>query len=302
MSSNGLSIAEFIVLKPPSCLSELESLTGRLNVDFAGREGMLGVSRDRGSAHLRAGIVAVSFDHRWDMHHQDPYKPRDLVFERVMYTLDAPYADVRNVLSKRFRGRAIASPRGRCTEFGPFYLHAAAPDADLATFTWESARPEWAHPPADAAARGALLQELVPALLATTTARDALAQLGGLLAPAGAKATEPAEGGFVLRFEPALALQPMLEAFGWRDAIAYSSDVHMVTWRVRPNAMPSRPANALVGAWDVTPRLTGWPKGEAGSDLPALPPQGPPEYRLATCVTEVAEIRVVPALRRAGGA
>jgi hypothetical protein len=115
---------EWLLQAPPSCLSELEQLVGRLDVDFAGDEGYGRVFRPDprtvGRARVREDITFLSAGFYFDMHHETGRRPRDMRLRDLKLDLDVGHATLARMLEQRFGpGRAVAAGgRGLCRARG----------------------------------------------------------------------------------------------------------------------------------------------------------------------------------------
>jgi hypothetical protein len=301
-------LAERLIDSPPRVLSELEALTGSLDVDFVGMEGYGAFDRANDSwpnprsVHpLVPGLTRVAVIFVFDPYHQDPRRPRDVTFSSVTYTLGLPPAELRALLADRGAGRPVTSTRGR-----PQLEHAAPDGAffyisteDRSWLRWEHARPEWAQPRVADEARNAVLARLVDAGKAEATEAGILSRIEGDAASVGAEITSPyvfapdgRSSGVALAFRPELTVAMVAHAFGWSEPVATSADVHQTSWSMGPReAMRAPPWRPRLGVWVVEATLSGRPRGPWRAELPELEAAGPsPTYDVRASVTGVRTI------------
>jgi len=284
-------IAEF----PPTSLSTLEYWFGPLEVDFAGGEGMGFMLRPstptRGQLRLDVRYLSASF---WfDMHHEDPYRARDMRLRSFSAGLAAPHATVRRLLEERHGPmREIATDKGPVLECGAWFYLRAQPDG-AAHLVYETERPEWAMPAPMPDAREHLVVALFDRLVCDTTLDPIIAAIEPLVAQASADLNTINDGVVYLTFRPGLPLATVLDVFRWDIPVASSGDVHMSSWSVypyRPGVVWSEPH---VGPWFVEVALDGWPRGPGGAELPQIDRAGPsPQYDVRGCENKVFSIGV----------
>jgi hypothetical protein len=306
-----LALAQRILQAPPSTLSTLEALVGPLEVNFAGGEAVIGLffrppirAFNFLSRSVAPGLESLSVRHAWDMHHEDPYRHRDLGLTEVKYTLAVPSSDLEALLTQTFGpGRTFTHPKQSESwlEYGPFYLRTEP--TRTGELVWHAIRPEWAVPRVDASVRRALLGCLVEALLAETTETAVFARLEPHLAVSGAKAEYPVtrhrngiRSSISLVFTPLLSLHDMLDVFGWKHAVAHATSTHKDSWAVLPDVHHTA-TGCHIGTWGVRATFYGWPHGPNGEDLPQAPRHRVRYYdlfELAHCDNDIAHMTLVP--------
>ena len=249
-------------------LSELEAIVGSLKVDFGGREGMGHLSRPTleetvaNASSLPAGLVGVSVNAWFDIHHEEPKRPRDLRFRSVVYRFDATPSDLARVIESVHETPRVIDHGGMCFEYtaghrGLLYLPIA--DTPAAQLEWHETRPDWAYPRVPDDARRTLLAHLIAALTVSDTPEQVAARVRSAIAAGGA-AIDTYGDTVWLKLNPSLPLAVVLQAFGWADPLAYSGDVHQQQWTVIPAETLRRNAgDPTIGRWRVDVRLTGRP-------------------------------------------
>ena len=270
---------EHILRYPPSCLSELEYSVGQLEVDFAGVEGQGLVTRPEPASQRRGGvrndITYLSAKFRWDMHHQDPRRPRDMQLQSFVLDVDTGHVTVARLLDQQFgSGRSVGTGEAMHVEYGTWFYLQSRPDAS-ARLAWEHARPEWALDPIAPEARESFLTALIDRLICDTTIASLVAALEPQLAGAGAELHQ--QGGSIeIAFRPGLPLGLVVESFHWEMPVASSGDVHMSSWQVAPFSVTHEPPwRPVVGRWRIEAYLDGWPRGDNGTPLPEVGRIGP---------------------------
>ena len=296
MTSPALEFAARIVKRPPVRLSELETLVGALSVDFAGSEGMGHLWRDASS--LPEGLLGLSVEAWFDVHHEDPRRPRDLGFRAVAYDFDATPAELARVVEPVWGTPRVIEHSGTWFEYplgnrvarwigadyGLLYVPMLA--TGTARLEWHHTRPEWASPRVPDDARRRLLTHLIAALMVSDVPKQIHARVRSELAAGGATFDTYADTVRVV-FNPPLPLSVVLGAFGWEDPLAYSGDVHMSSWRVLAAEALQRDAReAVIGRWRVDVYLTDRPR-----DVPQRGWLGPsPLYELGSKPFAVASL------------
>lgn len=283
-------IAEY----PPTSLSTLEYWFGPLEVDFAGGEGMGLVVRPRPPrGTLRPEMRSLHAAFRFDMHHEDPYRPRDMQLRSFSAALDVGHARVRQVLEARHgAGREIATDQGPVLEYGAWFYLRMQPDAS-ASLTYEVYRPEWAMPAPMPESREHLLVALFDRLVCDTTLEPIIAAIEPLVEQASAELNTHNEGVLYITFLPGLPLSTLLKVFRWEQPVSSSGDVHMSSWSVYPHRPGVGWSEPHVGPWFVDAGLDGWPRGPGGAELPQIGRAGPsPQYDVRGCENKVFSLGV----------
>ncbi len=290
MTLPALELAERIVKRAPLRLSELEAVVGPLNVDSTGPEGTGPFTRADASS-LPKGLIGLSIDPLFDVHHEDPKRPRDLRFRAVRYDFDAPPDGLARVV-----GSSCGTPRvfgrddGTWFEYrvagadrGFVYLH---PVAARTTLYWEHARPQWAHAHVPDDARRTLLAHVIAALMVSDAPKQVVARIRSQLVGGGATVDTWATTVWV-QFKPSVPLAVVVGALGWKDPLAYSGDVHQESWTVIPAELLRRNAREPnIGRWRVNVRLA-----ERPTDVPTRGYHGPSSlYELESKPFDVASI------------
>lgn len=286
---------ERILEHPPTSLSTLEYWVGALDVDFASGEGMGSVVRPAsGRGRLRPEVRHLSAQFRYDLHHEDHRRPRDMSLLAVSLALDVAHVTVARMIEAKFgAGRPFTSEQGPLVEYGAwFYLSDAGDGA--AQLRYEVVRPEWAIPPSPRGALENLLHALHDRLICDDDLQTMHAALQPLAAEAGAELRDwnmPRQ--IDLSFRPAIPLASVLAALRWENPVASSGTVHMSSWRVYPHRPGVASSAPHIKHWFVDVRLDGWPRGPDGAELPQLGRAGPsPLYDARTCVKAVTAISV----------
>lgn len=286
---------EKIVKHPPSSLSTLEYWVGALDVDFAGGEGMGSLFRPaKGRGALRPEVRHLFAKFRYDHHHEDARRPRDMSLLAVDLTLDVAYVSVAQLLEAQLgAGRPFMTERGSLVEHGEWFYLRDAGDGS-AHLSYEVMRPEWAIPPPPRGALENLLHALHDRLICDDDLRVMFTALQPLAAAAGAELHDwnmPRQ--IDLSFRPGIPLASVLAALRWENPVASSGSVHMSSWSVYPHR-PELPWDAPhIKHWHVDVRLDGWPRGPDGAKLPEIGRAGPsPLYDVRDNVKPVIAISV----------
>jgi hypothetical protein len=299
-----LGWVERLLQSPPSCLSKLERLVGRLHVDFAGDEGYGRVFRPDprtvGRAEVRRDITFLSAGFFHDIHHEDGRRPRDMWLLDLSLELATSHATLARMLERRFGpGRAVVQGDRPYAEHGKWFYLGATSDAS-ARLLWERKQPEWALPPVAPTTRADFLATLVDRLVCERTEPPIAAALAPLAAAAGAEVRSPISSdgrGLGVGFRPGLPLDMVVAAFRWEAPVAWSGDVHMSVWSVGPlAAAQAPPLRPVLGSWRIWANLDGWPRDPGGADLPRVGGAGPASlYDVRTCQNKVVWISIQPA-------
>ena len=283
-----LAWLDHLLAQPPRTLSELEDTVGPLDLDFAGSDGfgiVMRPSHDQpGRGQLHAGIHSMTAEFHVDLHHEDPHRPRDMRVRSLALWLDLAAGEVRT----RFDSYQTVVYEGRVRFERPewFYLEEGA----RTWLAWYDERPEWALPRTAPSDREDFLATLVDRLACESSEAPIVSALATLAGDASAE-VRASQRGIAIYFKPPIALALVVGALRWDAAVAYSSDVHMTTWKVAP-----RTGEPQLGRWTVAPLLERWPRGAGDAKLAELGRRGPsPLYDLAGCETRVYGIEIRPA-------
>jgi hypothetical protein len=251
-----------LIAHPPRCLSELEARVGALDVDFAGGEGMGMVMRYesmRERGRVRAGVDLVA-RFAWDMHHQEPTRPRDMQLDSLELGLDAGYVTVDELLAQQYGpGRAIDARR----EYGAWF-YVSARGGGSTTLAWSRERPAWALPAVTPAAQRAFLAALTEQLAAHRTVDPIVAALSPLAPSVGAEIWECAREHRGIRFRPSIPLPEVADALQIIDPVSHTTSNYMDSWEVVPLADTTqpRPPQLRFASWRLAVKLERGPQGE----------------------------------------
>jgi hypothetical protein len=297
-----------LVAQAPRDLAELERVVGRLDVEMDGPEGRGGgvfrpespfapggMTGGRRRGRLRPGLVRVFVAFDWDPYHGHPRTPAGLRPNHLSVSVDLGRDEVRRALERALGpARAIHRDGGEVLEYGEwYYLERWERPSSLA---WQRRRPDWAVPPVAAGDADAFLAALVEALVRESDP-DAVAALVATLAPPAGAAVSVFDGRLTVSARPGFTVPAMAEALDWPDPVAWSTDVHMSSWRVgQRDGGHGGPGRTRIGPWLVEAYLAGLP-----SDAPRLDTRGPSfVYDMRGHPGPVATIIAAPREGRAG--
>lgn len=289
---------EKIAKHPPDSLFQLEYWFGKLDVDFAGGEGMGSVFRPvlpgnaaRGS--LRPEVKRLYAKFRWDMYHEHHERPRDMSLEGFDVTLDVGFATLTQILRATHGDpREIDTPasKGVVDEYGKWFYLRMEPNAS-ARLEWTCVQPEWALPPVMPDSREYLLSALMDRLIVDTTVEPIAIALAPIVAAASGELHTWNPGAVDLSFRPGMPIELVTRVFGWDQPVSSSGDVHMSSWRLYQNG--TNPWDPNIGAFCVDVRLDGWPRGPNRSELPKVDAGGASStYDVRGCANTVVGISV----------
>ena len=271
-----------LVARPPASLADVERLVGRLDVDMAGPEGRgAGVfrptspfdpagERERSRrGDLRPGIdhAFVAFD--YDMYHGHPRTADQLRPNQVSLSLDLDRGVILGILEQAFGPPRSIDRDGRdVAEVGRWYY--LEPRERPSMLAWHRSRPDWAVPPMATGGAEAFLAALVAEMAGPGSAATIAAGLAPLSAGAGV-AVDGSGDRLGISARPGLPLPAVVAALGWREPVAWSTDVHQSTWTVGPRDPAfGGPARTRIGRWLVEASLDRAPR-----EAPALSRSGP---------------------------
>jgi hypothetical protein len=302
-----LDWVEAMVQHPPSCVSELEQIVGRLDVDLAGHEGRHGLMRPSPwnpglRVDLRAGISQLLASFYVDEHGGEVRRPRDLKLRSFSLDLDESHAALARRLAQRFGpGRAFVDQGRIHTEYGAFFSLCAG-QSGAAHLAWERVRSEAALPPEARTLHQDLLATFVDRLVCEAAVPPIAAALEPLAAAVGVEVHAPdlyassAARGLGISFRCSLPVATLVTAFRWEEPVASLGD-HSTSSAVGPLAAALAPPwIPVLGRWLIDVRIFGWPRGPEGAALPLIDRGSlAAVYDLRTCQNHVETIAIVPA-------
>jgi hypothetical protein len=310
-------VADLVARLPagPARLSDLEGVIGPVDLSFRSEDqenrGFLFRPRlgDRGE-HSPL-IPRLTIRYAWDMHHQDPTRPRDVELLECRLQVRGDLAEVETAVLDRFgpsRQVVEHGQQGSTTWAASPPLYVADGHPGLVQVAWFAATPRFAVPEPDAAARQAWLAELA----AVAQGARSVDEVDGFCraAPPGvgihvtgplnqrlnpyAEFTFPLEDArdHWIRFVPPVNASALATAFGWSPAVAVSHDVHMASWHLQQRGAGWRPITGALQHWEVEARLTTAPSGPPDAGF-----AGPNGARAVGAADEVATLALRPRFR-----
>jgi hypothetical protein len=243
------------IRRPPILVGGLAAALGVRVTDLVsdGRYGMGSIL----VTDLSAAVNGVSADYEWDPYHERPVASAEALAQRHLSRYTVRFAAGRLACETALRDvHGPPIPVAGRRRYGPFFVGG---DGEPFILEWFATIPDWAMPPADAAARIRTVEQLAARVTCASSDLELAAALADI--PADAGITGSPTG---LRFQPPMPAADLARALGFPTAVGQTIDVHMSSWTL-VTVVGNRTARPHLGGWRVDARLDGQ---ASGGDVP----------------------------------